>query len=423
MAIYQRKRNNLTPQEPNLAMSVSIEAAQYRNVNRMPLSEIGLVAKRASKMLLGVRESMLAPHPRKKPPTYSTAQLAALCRLDRTKINYFIQSRPDLELPLGTSHGKGSSREFTLAEARVWIDTIASFAKRPVAAKGKKIAIGNFKGGVSKTTTAMTLAQGLTLFGRRVLLIDLDPQASLTALNGILADSEVSDEQTCLPLIYGDEQDLRYAVQSTYWDGIDLIPASAALFGAEFHLPFMQAKDTKFKFWDVLNKGLEPLLDDYDAVIIDTPPALSYMTINAFMAADGLIVPTPPSALDYASSTQFWNLFSDLADSIQSVTGDLGKCFDFVHVLLAKVDATQGATHVVRGWINSTYERMVLPVEIPTTTVTQSAAAEFGTVYDISKYDGSTRTYQRAREAYDRLSEIIDQQLVALWMEPKERNP
>ncbi|MFP3648860.1 ParA family protein, partial [Paraburkholderia sp. SIMBA_054] len=81
------------------------------------------------------------------------------------------------------------------------------FAKRPAGVKGKKIAIGNFKGGVSKTTTAMTLAQGLSLFGRRVLLVDLDPQASLSALNGILADSEVSDEQTVLPLIYGDVDD------------------------------------------------------------------------------------------------------------------------------------------------------------------------------------------------------------------------
>jgi chromosome partitioning protein len=266
----------------------------------------------------------------------------------------------------------------------------------------------------------MTLAQGLSLFGRRVLIIDLDPQASLSALNGILADSEVSDEQTVLPLIYGDANNLEYAVQSTYWDGIDLIPASAALFGAEFFLPFKQSKDSSFQFWDVLNKGMESLLDTYDVIIIDTPPALSYMTINAFMAADGLIVPTPPSALDYASSTQFWSLLSDLSESMKQVAPHLDKSFDFIHVLLAKVDHSQAATHIVREWINKTYEGLVLPVEIPTTTVTQSAAAEFGTVYDISRYEGSLKTYQRAREAYDRLAELIDQELVALWLSDAE---
>lgn len=398
----------------------SIEAEQFRQVSRMPLSRINDIADRASGMLVEVRESMLAPHPRKNAPVYTTTQVASLCRIDRQRANYFLSSRSDLELPQGTLRGKGNSREFTLAETRIWIDKVAPFTRRPDGAKGKKIAIGNFKGGVSKTTTAMTLAQGLSLFGRRVLILDLDPQASLTALTGILADSEVEDDQTALPLIYGEQENLEYAVQSTYWDGIDLIPASAALFGAEFYLPFKQSKDSKFQFWNVLNKGMESLLDRYDVIIIDTPPALSYMTINAFMAADGLIVPTPPSALDYASSTQFWNLFSDLSSSMQQVAPGLDKTFDFIHVLLAKVDHTQAATHVVREWIKKTYESLVLPIEVPTTTVTQSAAAEFGTVYDISKYEGSLKTYQRAREAYDRLAEIVDQQLVALWTAKKD---
>lgn len=332
-------------------------------------------------------------------------------------MHYLSRTEPDL--PQGTlRHSR--SREFTLQETRVWIDRVAPYVKRPEGVLGKKIAIGNFKGGVSKTTTAMTLAQGLSLFGRKVLLVDLDPQASLTALNGILADSEVTDEQTVLPLIYGDQTDLEYAVQGTYWDGIHLIPASAALFGAEFFLPFKQSKDQSFQFWNVLNKGLEPLLEYYDVVIIDTPPALSYLTINAFMAADGLIVPTPPSALDYASSTQFWNLFADLSESMQQVAPALQKSFDFIHVLLAKVDQSQAATPIVRDWINKTYEGLVLPIEIPTTAVTQSAAAEFGTVYDISRYQGSLKTYQRAREAYDRFSEIVDQQLVSLWQAEQE---
>ncbi|REE06581.1 chromosome partitioning protein [Paraburkholderia sp. BL27I4N3] len=379
---------------------------------RVELDDIGGIAQNASEMLLNVRDSMLAPHPRKHAPVFTTSQIASLCRIDRKKVNYYWE-KTDLGLPQGTVLPR--TREFTLVEAREWVKKVGPFPKRPTGVKGKKIAIGNFKGGVSKTTTAMTLAQGLSLFGRRVLLVDLDPQASLSALNGILADSEVGEEQTILPLIYGEQSSLEYAVQPSYWDGIDLIPASAALFGAEFYLPFKQSKDRTFKFWDVLNRGLEPLLDTYDAVIIDTPPALSYVTINAFMAADGLIVPTPPSALDYASSTQFWSLFTDLARSMKAIVPDLNKHFDFIHVLLAKVDSSQAATYAVREWINRTYERLVLPIEIPTTTVTSSASTEFGTVYDISKYDGSTKTYQRAREAYDRLAEMIDQEIFALW--------
>ena len=391
---------------------VSIQPLVSAIITRRTLGSIVTIAERASNMLLDVRESMLAPHPRKRSPVYTTAQVAALCRIDKTRVTYLTTKG---ELPVGTANGSGKSKEFTLAEARQYVAAEGPFAARPAGVKGKKIAIGNFKGGVSKTTTAMTLAQGLTLFGRKVLLIDLDPQASLSALNGILADSEVDEGETVLPLIYGEQPDLRYAIQQTYWDGIDLIPASAALFSAEFYLPFKQSKDKSFRFWNLLNQGIEPLLDEYDAIIIDTPPALSYLTINAFMAADGLIVPTPPSALDYASSTQFWSLFSDLSTSMQEIVPDLDKSFDFISVLLAKVDQSQAATPIVRDWIQKTYEGMVLAVEIPTTTVTQSASAEFGTVYDISRYEGSLRTYQRAREAYDRFAELIDQQIVALW--------
>ncbi|SAL06127.1 cobyrinic acid a,c-diamide synthase [Caballeronia arationis] len=391
---------------------VSITPTVNHTPTSIELDDIEIISDHANETLLTVREQMLLPHPMKHPPVFTTPQLAALCRIERKKVNYYWE-REELGLPQGKSMPR--SREFTLAEAREWIKKVGPYSAKPEGAKGKKIAVGNFKGGVTKTTTAMTLAQGLSLFGRKVLLVDLDPQASLSALNGVIADSEVKEEQTILPLIYGEQSDLAYAVQPTYWDGIDLIPASAALFSAEFYLPFKQSQNSDFRFWDVLNAGLEPLLDQYDAIIIDTPPALSYVTINAFMAADGLIVPIPPNALDYASSTQFWSLFTDLAKSMKNVVPDLNKRFDFIHVLLTKVDASQISTNKVREWITRSYDSLVLPIEIPATTVTTTASMEFGTVYDISKYEGSNKTYQRAREAYDRFAEMIDQQLTSLW--------
>ncbi len=379
------------------------------------ITDISSISDRAGAMLEAVREKMLAPHPRKNPPIYSLAQVASLCKMEKPQASYIVANKSG-EVPTGSIVGGNRKREFTLEEAQAWIKQYAPFGTRPKGAKGKKIAIGNFKGGVTKTTTSEALAQGLSLRGRRVLIVDLDPQASITTLNGILPDSEVNEEQTVLPLIYGDEIDLRYAIQPTYWHGIDLIPATSALFSAEFFLPFKQSKDSSFEFWNVLNLGMEPLLDEYDAIILDTPPALSYLTINAFMAADGLIIPTPPNALDFASSTQFWALFAELAESMRQQQVSVGdKVYDFINVLLAKTDHTQAATNIVREWIRKTYGDLVVPTEIPLTAVAQSAAAEFGTVYDISSYSGSNKTYQRAREAYDGFAELVDRQLMAIW--------
>jgi chromosome partitioning protein len=283
------------------------------------------------------------------------------------------------------------------------------------------ICISNFKGGVGKTTTAITLAQGLSLRGHKVLAIDVDPQGSLTTLFGILPDAEVEEEDTILPLALGEETSIRYAIRPTYWDGIDLVPASPLLFGAEFALPGRQTKEPGFEFWNVLNYGIDDVRADYDVIIIDTPPSLSYVTINALMASNGVIMPLPPSTLDFASAAQFWALFSDLTTQLLTARGH-DKQFDFMNILLSRVDNSDATGAIVKQWIQTTYANRVtvLPVEIPKSAVTASATVEFGTVYDINKYDGNARTFKRARDAYDLMVGYIETSIEAVWRKQSE---
>ena len=289
---------------------------------------------------------------------------------------------------------------------------------RPAGARAVTISVGNFKGGVAKTTTCMALAQGLSLLGHRVLVLDCDPQGSLTTLFGILPDTEVTEDQTVARLVYG-ESSLEPVIRKTYWDGIDLVPACTSLFSVEFALPAGLLRDKNFRFWEVLNVGIDELRDQYDVILIDTAPALSYLSINAFMASDGLLVPLPPNALDFASSAQFWNLFSDLSANLVEQRG-LEKTFDFIHVLMARVDASDAATSAVQSWITATYGERVLPVEVPKTVVASASAAEFGTVYDVARYEGSLKTYRRARDAYDRVTDLIEESVRTSWMQQIE---
>lgn len=380
------------------------------------LSGIADQAERAVAMMGEIRTAMLAPSARKSPPVFNLSQLAALCGIEKGSLSHRI-TRGDL--PAGKLNEAGSRREFSLAEARAWIREYRKESLRPPGGEAVTIAIGNFKGGVSKTTTAITLAQGLSLLGHKVLVIDTDPQGSLTTLFGILPDTEVEEYDTILPLTMGTENSIRYAIRPTYWDGIDLVAAAPLLFGAEFALPARQTQEPGFEFWRVVDLGIDDVRGEYDVIVIDTPPALSYTTINAFMASNGIIMPLPPNALDFASAAQFWSLFADLTSELLTKRG-LTKDFDFIHVLLARVDSSDSASNIVRQWIGQTYAEKVLPVEIPKTAVTATTSAEFGTVYDVSRYDGNAKTFKRARDAYDTFVMHIESSVRSVWMRQTE---
>ena len=371
------------------------------------------LATRASSMVEQIRGRLLAPESRKISPHYSAAQLAALCGVDKSHVNYRLTKG---DLPSGRLTPNGGKREFTLSEARLWARAYRQDKMKPAGQRAICIAVANFKGGVAKTTSSMILAQGLSLRGHRVLAIDIDPQGSLTTLHGILPETEVTEEMTISPLCHGTSQDITPAIRSTYWDGIDLVAAAPFLFSAEFALPARQMSDTGARVWDVLSEGLEPVRDLYDVIVIDTPPSLSYVTINGLWAADGIVVPVPPSGLDFASSAQFWSLLADLGGNLdqQEVDG-ARKVFDFLHILLSRVDQADAASPAVRQWIQATYGEFVLPVEIPKTSVTSNKAAEFATVYDVQKYDGSAKTYKRAVDAYDRFVDLVEESVVEAW--------
>ncbi|MDD4941967.1 MAG: AAA family ATPase [Rhodoferax sp.] len=374
------------------------------------MEDIDIQSKRVATVMEKIKEAMLAPQARKQPPTFGSSELAALCNIDKQKIAYQ-QLKGDL--PSGVL--KGNRREWTLQEVQAWVaEYRREFLRPKLFTSGVTITVANFKGGVAKTTSAVSLAQGLSLKGHKVLMIDLDPQGSATTLFGFIPDADVEREQTALALFEGDEEMIDSAIRPTYWPGIDLVSAAPMLFSAEFALPARQMKDPGFEFWKVLEIGLDQARRDYDVIIIDTPPALSYVTINALLAAEGVVMPLPPNALDFASSSQFWDLFSDLCNQLYKGRGQQ-KTFEFVDVLLSRVEANDSASSVVRQWIIEAYGDKVLPIEIPKTSVTVAASAEFGTIYDVPKGTMAAKTYSRAKDAYDRYCTLLEEQIRAVW--------
>jgi chromosome partitioning protein len=146
---------------------------------------------------------------------------------------------------------------------------------------GKIISFSNQKGGVGKTTSAVNVAASLGIIGHKVLLIDLDPQGNATSGVGI---SKKSLKYSINDVLAG-AAPAKDAILTTAYENLSIIPTNIALAGAEYNLYDGNGAES------VMKKALEPIKDEYDYIIIDCPPSLSLLTVNAMVASDGIIIP------------------------------------------------------------------------------------------------------------------------------------
>jgi len=145
----------------------------------------------------------------------------------------------------------------------------------------KIIAFANQKGGVGKTTTAVNLSAALAEAGQSVLAIDFDPQGNLTSGLGI---DKLNTEKTIYEVIIGDEN-INDAIVSTEVENLDIIPSNVDLSGAEIELLELEDRER------TLRRKISEIYKTYDYILIDCPPSLSLLTINAFMASDSVVIP------------------------------------------------------------------------------------------------------------------------------------
>ncbi len=143
------------------------------------------------------------------------------------------------------------------------------------------VAMCNQKGGVGKTTTTINVAAALADYGRKVLLIDFDPQGALSAATGVNAN----DATTIYDLMMDSKLKIKDAIQNTDHPNMDVVPANIDLSAAEVHLVGEMSRES------ILANILRPVLDDYDVVFIDCQPSLGLLTVNALVAAHGVMIP------------------------------------------------------------------------------------------------------------------------------------
>ena len=213
--------------------------------------------------------------------------------------------------------------------------------------KGKIIAIANQKGGVGKTTTTINLSAALAAKKQDVLLIDLDPQGNATSGLGIEKNLEPSIYNVMIEEIGAEE-----AITKTEYDHLKVIPGTIQLAGAEVELVGMLARE------QILKSALEPLRGEYDFILIDCPPSLGLLTLNALTAADSVLVPIQCEYFALEGLSQLMNTFT-------MVKKKLNPQIEIEGVVLTMFDGrTRLSNQVVaevKKFFNSKVYRSVIP--------------------------------------------------------------
>jgi len=363
------------------------------------------------------------------------------------------------ELPQGLSETEGGAKWFTLDEVlrlRAHFASEGSKAKeyrpyRPAGLPAKIVAVANFKGGVGKTSTCAHLAMSAALDGYRVLVIDLDSQGSMTSIFG----GRVADEwQTVFPLLArhyashlrrenqgridrGDaphpiDDTLMEAlktnatglIQKTHWPNIDLIGAQLNLYWAEFQIPVWRMQGRSWKLWDALTDTLaeDGVLDDYDLVFVDTPPALGYLTINGLAAADILLVPMGASFLEFDSTGRFFDMLHSTFQSIEEgenmAARALGRDetafeWDAVRALITRYDGNQQAE--LASLMKAYLGRTLSPHWQDFTALIGQAGEQVNGIYEADYRDFNRETYARGRQTFDETYAAFKRLLLGIW--------
>jgi chromosome partitioning protein len=277
------------------------------------------------------------------------------------------------------------------------------------------LSVVNFKGGSGKTTTAAHLAQYLALKGYRVLAVDLDPQASLTALHGYQPEFDIGPNETLYGAIrYDDERrSLNAIVRSTYFPGLDLIPANLELMEFEHDTPKALVEGETEAFFGRIATALGELDDRYDAMILDCPPQLGFLTLGALCAATSILITVHPQMLDVMSMCQFLLMASDLLSVVQEAGADLD--YDFIRYVVTRYEPSDGPQTQMVAFMRSLFRERVLTNTMLKSTAISDAGLSKQTLYEVGRENFTRATYDRALESLDAVNTEIEALMLGAW--------
>lgn len=277
--------------------------------------------------------------------------------------------------------------------------------------KMQVIQLMNFKGGSAKSTATVHLCHYLALSGYRVLAIDLDPQGSLTGFCGLQTELEFDGATIYDALRYDDPLPLSDVIVDTYFPGLDLAPARLIL--SEFETETAVNAGRGEAFFERLSNALAPLEANYDVVVIDSPPALGFLTLTGLYAATSVLVPMTPSMLDLASTQQFIEMTSAYLGVIEDSGVRLEH--DFFNFLITRDDPNDIPSQQIVTLMRALFQDRIIPSTALRSTAIADASMLKMSIYEVARSEMTRSTYDRARASMDAIGGDVAALIQKAW--------
>lgn len=382
---------------------------------------VGAHARSLSEMLREHRLQLFPPEAQKTLRTFSSAEVAQFVGIDSGYLRRLSLNGKG-PTPQVSAGGHRSYTAQDMQELRNYLQENTKGNRRYLPhRKGSDhlqvITVVNFKGGSGKTTTTAHLAQHLALKGYRILAIDLDPQASLSALHGMQPEFDVGDGETIYGAIrYGEKRrPMKDVIRKTYFPNLDIVPANIELMEFEHDTPMALNRNdgSESMFFTRLDEAIASVADDYDIVVIDCPPQLGFLTMSALCAATAMLVTVHPQMLDVMSMCQFLLMTSELLDVVADAGGNMS--YDWLRYVITRYEPGDSPQNQMVSFMRSMFGEHVLNYPMLKSTAISDAGITKQTLYEISRKQLNPKTYDRAMEALMNVNGELEDLVKQVW--------
>lgn len=377
-------------------------------------------SSKLSKSLQDHSTEIFPPDAQKGLRSYSMKEVGDFIGINPNTFRHYIKTYAD-KMPTGTLVN-GNRRYFTAEEMQeirefLWKEgriSIKEYRRRQPGEELKVITVFNLKGGVSKTSSTTNLAQLLALRGYRLLLVDLDAQASMTNLFGLSPELMPDMPSSYNVVSYKAPLPIREVIRKTYFPGIALVPASMDIIEFEYEtaLSFRDGKSGS-PFHSRMAEALDQVRDDYDIVMFDTPPQLSFAVISALFASTGMLIPLTASMLDVMSLATFMDMASELMQVVEEQDRD--KTYDFIRFLITRYETGDQPQLQVASYLRTVLGDSVMSNEFVKSTAIGDAANTKQPVLEVEPRDMTKSTYDRIVTSISGIADEVEADLRKAW--------